>query len=77
MSYPTKFGEGTESPAELALALAMDAAGLTYEKQKEFSEGTWRRERLCTCGAPPRVHGAARCEDCEREHRNEAKRRAA
>lgn len=43
MSYPTKFGEGTESPAELALALAMDAAGLTYEKQKEFSQGTWRR----------------------------------
>ena len=43
MSYPTKFGEGTESPAELVLALAMDAAGLTYEKQKEFSQGTWRR----------------------------------
>ena len=37
MSYPNKFGEGTESPAELALALAMDGAGLTYEKQKEFN----------------------------------------
>lgn len=47
------------------------------EKQRRPLRQKRRRERLCVCGAPPRVHGAARCEDCEREHRNEQKRRHA
>lgn len=47
------------------------------EKQRRPLRKKRNAERLCACGAPPRVLGAARCEDYEREHRNEAKRRAA